>query len=61
MKAYQRQHHHFPIKLPRGPQGELETLFEEFRSDVAPSRSGKDPQINGFLTAHGCLLIIGQC
>ena len=36
MKAYQRRRHHFPTKLPRGPQGELETLFEELRLDVAP-------------------------
>jgi hypothetical protein len=36
MKAYRRRHHHFPIKLPRGPQGELEPLFEELCSDVAP-------------------------
>ncbi len=58
MKAYQKRRHHFPIKLPRGPQGELESLFEELHSEVAPPRSGKDPQINGFLTAHGCSLII---
>ncbi len=36
MKAYQRRRHHFPIKLPHGPQGELETLFEELHLDVAP-------------------------
>jgi hypothetical protein len=60
MKAYQRQRHHFPIKLPRGPQGELETLFEELCSEFSPPWSGKDPQINGFLTAHGCLSIVGQ-
>jgi hypothetical protein len=36
MKAYQRRRHHCPVKLPRGPQGELETLFEELCSDVAP-------------------------
>jgi hypothetical protein len=36
LKAYQRRFSKFPIRLPQGPQGELETQFEEFCLDVAP-------------------------
>jgi hypothetical protein len=54
LKAYQRRFSKFPIRLPRGPQGELETLFEELCLDVAPPPREKDPKINGYLIAHGC-------
>jgi hypothetical protein len=60
LKAYQRRFSKFPIRLPRGPQGELETLFEELCLDVAPPPRGKDPKINGYLIAHGCSLINGR-
>jgi hypothetical protein len=36
MKAYRQQHHCFPIKLPCGPQRELDTLFEKLCVDVVP-------------------------
>jgi hypothetical protein len=59
LKAYQLRFSKFPIRLPQGPQGELETLFEELCLDVAPPPRGKDPKINGYLIAHGCSLING--
>jgi hypothetical protein len=54
-KAYQRRFSKYLIGLPQGPQGELETLFEELHLDVAPPPPrGKDPKINEYLIAHGC-------
>jgi hypothetical protein len=61
IKAYRQQRHHFLIKLPRGPHGELETLFEELCVDVAPSLKRRDPKINRFPKARGCSLIVEWC
>jgi hypothetical protein len=36
MKAYRQRRHHFPIKLPRGPQRELVTLFKKLCLDIIP-------------------------
>jgi hypothetical protein len=44
MKAYQQWHHRFPIKLPRGPQRELETLFEKLCMDIVPPPEKKRPK-----------------
>ncbi len=44
LKAYQRRFSKFPIRLPRGPQGELETLFEELCLDVAPPPMRERPK-----------------
>jgi hypothetical protein len=44
MKAYQQRRHCFPIKLPRGPHGELETLFEELCVDGAPPPEKERPK-----------------
>jgi hypothetical protein len=37
-------HHCFLIKLPWGPQGEIETLFEELCMDVAPPLEKERPK-----------------
>jgi hypothetical protein len=41
MTAYRKRLAKFPVKLPRGPQDELTTLFEELRLDVValPTRA----------------------
>ncbi len=44
LKAYQRRFSKFPIRLPRGPQGKLETLFEELCLDVAPPLERERPK-----------------
>jgi hypothetical protein len=44
LKAYQLWRHCFPIKLPHGPQEELETLFEDLPVDVAPSPEKERPK-----------------
>jgi hypothetical protein len=60
LKAYRECFSKFPIRLPQGPQGELETMFEELRLDIAPPPlRGKDPKISGYLIAHGCSSING--
>jgi hypothetical protein len=60
MKAYWQRCHRFPIKLPHGPQRELETLFEKLCMDVVPPLKRRDPKIDGYPMAHGCSLIIGR-
>jgi hypothetical protein len=44
MKAYRQRRHHFPIKLPRGPQRELETLFEKLCVDIVPPPEREKPK-----------------
>jgi hypothetical protein len=58
MKAYRQWRLRFPIKLPCGPQGELENLFEELCVDVAPPLKRRDPKINKFPKERGCSSII---
>ncbi len=44
MKAYRQRCHRFPIKLPRGPQRELETLFEKLCVDIVPPPEKERPK-----------------
>jgi hypothetical protein len=44
MKVYRQRRHCFPIKLPRGPQRELETLFEKLCMDVVPPPERERPK-----------------
>ncbi len=59
IKVYRQRCHRYQIKLPRGPQGELETIFEELCVDVAPPLKRRDPTINGFPKKSGCSSING--
>ncbi len=44
LKAYRRRFSKFQIRLPRGPQGKLETLFEVLCLDVAPPPKRERPK-----------------
>jgi hypothetical protein len=44
MTAYRKQLAKFPVKLPRGPQDELMTLFEELRLDVVAPPTWAQPR-----------------
>jgi hypothetical protein len=44
MTAYWKRLEKFPVKLPRGPQDELTTLFEELRLDVVAPPTRTQPR-----------------
>jgi hypothetical protein len=44
MTAYWKRLEKFPVKLPRGPQDELTTLFEELRLDVVAPPTWAQPR-----------------
>jgi hypothetical protein len=44
MTAYRKRLAKFPVKLPRGPQDKLTTLFEELRLDVVAPPTGAQPR-----------------
>jgi hypothetical protein len=44
MKVYWQWRHRFQIKLPCGPQRELETLFEKLCVDVVPPPERERPK-----------------
>ncbi len=61
MKAYRQRRHCCSVKLPCGPQGELETISEELCMDIAPPPlTRRDPKIKGFPKARGCSSINGR-
>jgi hypothetical protein len=53
MTAYWKQLAKFPIRLPRGPQDELTTLFEELCLDVMAPPLRAHHATNGFPPPHG--------
>jgi hypothetical protein len=58
MKAYRQWRHCFPIKLPHGPQGKVETIFEELCVDVALPPEKERPQNQSI--SKGTWVLINQ-